>query len=103
MLWGEEIRREMSCSHCVHAVKTAVKAVSGMEQMEVSLEKNLATADFDPGVANRRTFRGYSNGSTGLTRPAAGQPADPKSGFLLSSLRDPHETLENLRSAARVL
>ncbi len=41
----------MSCTHCVHAVKTAVEAVSGVEKVEVSLEKNLATVDFDPAVA----------------------------------------------------
>ena len=38
----------MSCQHCVHAVKTAVSALSGVETVDVSLEKKLLTVGFDP-------------------------------------------------------
>ena len=47
----------MTCRHCVHAVKTAVEAVRGVEKVEVSLEKNLATVDFDPGVATLQMIK----------------------------------------------
>ena len=47
----------MSCQHCVRAVKTAVEAVSGVEKVEVSLERNLATVDFDPGVATLQMIK----------------------------------------------
>lgn len=38
----------MSCSHCVHAVKTAVGALEGVEQVEVDLNGKKATVTFDP-------------------------------------------------------
>ena len=47
----------MSCQHCVHAVKTAVEAVSGVDKVDVSLEKNRATVDFDPGVATLQMIK----------------------------------------------
>ena len=47
----------MTCNHCVHAVKTAVEALSGVQKVEVSLEKNLATVDFDPGVATLQMIK----------------------------------------------
>ena len=47
----------MSCPHCVHAVKTAVEAVSGVDKVDVSLEKNRATVDFDPGVATLQMIK----------------------------------------------
>ena len=47
----------MSCKHCVHAVKTAVEAVNGVEKVDVSLEKNLATVAFDPGVATLQMIK----------------------------------------------
>jgi copper chaperone len=37
----------MSCQHCVHAVKSSVSALSGVETVDVSLEKNLVTVGFD--------------------------------------------------------
>jgi copper chaperone len=40
----------MSCTHCVNAVKSAVSELAGVHSVEVSLEKNLATVEFDPGV-----------------------------------------------------
>lgn len=61
----------MSCQHCVHAVKGAVAALSGVEKVEVSLEKNLATVDFDPGVTTLQMIKtaieeqGYSVAKTG--------------------------------------
>ena len=39
----------MSCQHCVHAVKSSVSALAGVDTVEVSLEKNLVTVGFDPG------------------------------------------------------
>ncbi|MFI5369108.1 MAG: copper ion binding protein [Spirochaetia bacterium] len=49
----------MSCQHCVRAVKTGIEAVKGVEKVkvEVSLEKNLATVDFDPGVATLQMIK----------------------------------------------
>jgi len=38
----------MSCQHCVHAVKTSVSALDGVDSVEVSLEKKLVTVGFDP-------------------------------------------------------
>lgn len=38
----------MSCQHCVHAVKTSVSALAGVDSVEVSLEKKLVTVGFDP-------------------------------------------------------
>jgi copper chaperone len=38
----------MSCQHCVHAVKTSVSALTGVDSVEVSLEKKLVTVGFDP-------------------------------------------------------
>jgi copper ion binding protein len=38
----------MSCQHCVHAVKTAVSALAGVDTVDVSLEKNNVTVGFDP-------------------------------------------------------
>ncbi len=38
----------MSCQHCVHAVKSSVSALAGVDSVEVSLEKKLVTVGFDP-------------------------------------------------------
>ena len=38
----------MSCNHCVNAVKTAVEAIDGVSSVEVSLENNTASVEFDP-------------------------------------------------------
>ena len=37
----------MSCQHCVHAVKSSVSALAGVDSVEVSLEKNLVTVGYD--------------------------------------------------------
>jgi copper chaperone len=56
----------MSCQHCVHAVKSSVSVLPGVETVEVSLEKNLVTVGFDPGVISLRSIttaiedQGYS-------------------------------------------
>ena len=42
----------MSCQHCVHAVKTGVSALAGVDSVDVSLEKKLVTVGFDPVVTN---------------------------------------------------
>ena len=38
----------MSCEHCVHAVKTAVGGLAGVDTVDVSLEKKHVTVTFDP-------------------------------------------------------
>ena len=40
----------MSCQHCVHAVKTSVSALKGVDAVDVSLEKKLVTVGFDPAL-----------------------------------------------------
>ena len=47
----------MTCQHCVHAVKGAVAALTGVDKVEVSLEKKRATVDFDPGVTNLQAIK----------------------------------------------
>ena len=42
----------MSCQHCVHAVKSSVSALAGVDTVDVSLEKNLVTVGFDPSKTN---------------------------------------------------
>ncbi len=42
----------MSCQHCVHAVKSSVGALVGVDSVDVSLEKNLVTVGFDPAKSN---------------------------------------------------
>ena len=37
----------MSCAHCVSAVEGAVKALDGVENVQVSLDEKNATVDFD--------------------------------------------------------
>ena len=46
----------MSCQHCVHAVKSAVAVLAGVDKVEVSLEKKLVTVGFDPGVTSLQTI-----------------------------------------------
>jgi copper chaperone len=56
----------MSCQHCVHAVKSSVSSLAGVDSVEVSLEKKLATVSFDPGLTNLKAItaaiedQGYS-------------------------------------------
>lgn len=38
----------MSCQHCVHAVRSSVSALAGVDSVDVSLEKKLVTVAFDP-------------------------------------------------------
>ncbi|MBE3064154.1 MAG: heavy-metal-associated domain-containing protein [Spirochaetes bacterium] len=40
----------MSCQHCVHAVKTSVGGLKGVDGVDVSLEKSLVTVGFDPAL-----------------------------------------------------
>jgi len=47
----------MSCQHCVHAVKSSVGALAGVESVDVSLEKKLVTVGFDPGVTNLEAIK----------------------------------------------
>ena len=56
----------MSCQHCVHAVKSSVSALAGVDSVDVSLEKNLVTVGFDPGMTSLQSIeaaiedQGYS-------------------------------------------
>jgi len=47
----------MSCQHCVHAVKTSVSALAGVDSVEVSLEKNLVTVGLDPGKTSLQSIQ----------------------------------------------
>ena len=47
----------MSCQHCVRAVKTAVGALKGVGGVEVFLEKNQVTVDYDPGLVSIQAIR----------------------------------------------
>lgn len=38
----------MSCGHCANAVTKAVKALAGVGEVEVSLERKTATVEYDP-------------------------------------------------------
>jgi copper ion binding protein len=42
----------MHCQGCVSSVTGAVKRVPGVARVDVSLEKNAATVDFDPATAD---------------------------------------------------
>ncbi len=46
----------MSCQHCVHAVKSSVSALAGVDSVEVSLEKKLVTVGFDPTQASLQSI-----------------------------------------------
>jgi copper chaperone len=46
----------MSCQHCVHAVKTAVAALPGVDSVDVSLEKKSVVVAFDPGTATKKAI-----------------------------------------------
>ncbi len=41
----------MSCQGCVNAVTAALKNTNGVKTAEVSLEKNMATVEYDPAIA----------------------------------------------------
>jgi copper chaperone len=47
----------MSCQHCVHAVKSSVSALAGVETVEVSLEKKLVTVGFDPAKTSLQSIK----------------------------------------------
>lgn len=42
----------MSCSHCVRAVETALKALPGVIGVEVSLERKQAVVEAEPGAVS---------------------------------------------------
>jgi len=42
----------MHCQGCVNSVTGAVRRVPGVASVNVSLEKNAATVEFDPATAN---------------------------------------------------
>ncbi len=47
----------MSCQHCVHAVKSAVSGLAGVDKVEVSLENKRATVEFDPAIASLQSIK----------------------------------------------
>lgn len=47
----------MSCQHCVRTVKTSVEALKGVDTADVSLEKNLVTVAFDPGLVSLEAIK----------------------------------------------
>jgi copper chaperone len=47
----------MSCQHCVHAVKTSVGGLKGVDSVDVSLEKKLVTVAYDPTLVGLPAIR----------------------------------------------
>jgi len=47
----------MSCQHCVHAVKTAVSALAGVDAVDVSLEANCVTVGYDNAATSEQSIR----------------------------------------------
>lgn len=47
----------MSCSHCEHAVKTAVGALDGVAAVEVSLADKTVTVEYDAGKVAISEFK----------------------------------------------
>jgi copper chaperone len=47
----------MSCQHCVHAVKSSVGALAGVDTVDVILEQKLVTVGFDPGVTSLEAIK----------------------------------------------
>jgi copper chaperone len=47
----------MTCQHCVHAVKSTVSALAGVDTVDVSLDKNLVIVGFDPSKTNLRSIK----------------------------------------------
>ena len=47
----------MSCQHCVHAIKSSVSALAGVDAVEVDLEKKLVTVGFDPTAASLQSIK----------------------------------------------
>lgn len=58
----------MSCQHCVKAVKAAVSALPGVDSVEVSLERKLATVSYDPAKVGRPAMKAAIEGA-GYTVP----------------------------------
>ncbi len=48
----------MTCQGCVRSVEKALRAVDGVQDVTVSLEKNHATVVFDDSRASAADFRG---------------------------------------------
>ena len=47
----------MSCQHCVHAVKSSVAGLPGVDSVDVSLEKKLVTVGYDPALVGLPAIR----------------------------------------------
>ena len=47
----------MSCQHCVHAVKSSVGALAGVDTVDVILEQKLVTVGFDSGVTSLEAIK----------------------------------------------
>jgi copper chaperone len=48
----------MSCMHCVGRVEKALTSLEGVKSAKVSLEKNEAVVEYDPGKTDRNKFKG---------------------------------------------
>jgi copper chaperone len=47
----------MSCSHCEHAVKTAVGALAGVASVDVSLAEKTVKIEYDAGKVSNDDFK----------------------------------------------
>ena len=47
----------MSCSHCEHAVITAVESLNGVASVEVSLAEKTVTIEYDAGKVTTDDFK----------------------------------------------
>jgi copper chaperone len=47
----------MTCGGCVSSVSNVLNAITGVSEINVSLEKNCATIHFDPALASYPKFK----------------------------------------------
>ena len=47
----------MTCDGCVRSVKRVLSGLAGVDAIDVSLEKNQATINFDPQIINTAQIR----------------------------------------------
>ncbi len=47
----------MTCGGCVNSVTRVLKAVPGVQQVDVQLQPGRATVSYDPAKANRESLR----------------------------------------------
>lgn len=49
--------RGMSCDHCVHAVRSALQSLAGVQDVQVDLQKGEVTVTFDRAKVGESDFR----------------------------------------------